>query len=603
MIEGWGTADPPARVIEHGPWSLQVVGERIENIRFDGVRVLRSIRCVVRDRDWRTFDMAGARIERCEQGQDGLHLVVTARAELGEAMVDCTIEIDLAGHELRAVIRAETLTTVVRNRLGLIVLHPLEESGTTMRVAHPDGTTSSARFGPRIAPHQPAHDIAGLTWERAGLRSELRLSGDVFETEDQRNWTDASFKTYSTPLALPFPVTVPAGTVIEHGLHLSVHRTTSEAGAPRGRPTAIGSPPLEFRVGSTGHALPALAVGATTAPGAAVPRPAALRPLAHLVEVPVGAHEAEAILYRAIAEAAGADLDIRLIASDAAGVRDIARLALQSTSARVVRMGVVDALEHITTTTLWEALATAVADEGDANPHLELVGGTHAHFTELNRRHAELPSSIGSLAFSLTPQMHDHSIAQLLDSLDVLPMVLDDARNIAAGRPLHIGPITLRPRFNAVATSGARPPADIDERGYGAHLDPDATDPRWRSPAAGPWLLAALERLARPGVASIAVGEARGPRGVDAEDGLTAAGEVLAWFAARASGELLPTIAIGALPTGLSLVALRTEAGTDVLLGSLRDDPVTVSLVSADDPELRTTVDVPPWSLVTSTLA
>ena len=45
--------------------------------------------------------------------------------------------------------------------------------------------------------------------------------------EDQRNWTDASFKTYSTPLELPFPVELSAGEqirqrfvlglVVEHG--------------------------------------------------------------------------------------------------------------------------------------------------------------------------------------------------------------------------------------------------------------------------------------------------------------------------------------------------------------------------------------------------
>ena len=42
-----------------------------------------------------------------------------------------------------------------------------------------------------------------------GLRAE---AGDVFEIEDQRNWTDGSFKTYSTPLSLPFPVPVEAWT-------------------------------------------------------------------------------------------------------------------------------------------------------------------------------------------------------------------------------------------------------------------------------------------------------------------------------------------------------------------------------------------------------
>ena len=39
--------------------------------------------------------------------------------------------------------------------------------------------------------------------------------GDVFETEDQRNWTDASFKTYCPPLRLPFPRPFEDGEEIE----------------------------------------------------------------------------------------------------------------------------------------------------------------------------------------------------------------------------------------------------------------------------------------------------------------------------------------------------------------------------------------------------
>ena len=36
------------------------------------------------------------------------------------------------------------------------------------------------------------------------------MEGDSWETEDHRNWTDASFKTYSRPLALPYPYKVAA---------------------------------------------------------------------------------------------------------------------------------------------------------------------------------------------------------------------------------------------------------------------------------------------------------------------------------------------------------------------------------------------------------
>ena len=50
----------------------------------------------------------------------------------------------------------------------------------------------------------------------------MRFAGDVFEMEDQRNWTDASYKTYCTPLALPFPVEIPEGARISQSVTLTL---------------------------------------------------------------------------------------------------------------------------------------------------------------------------------------------------------------------------------------------------------------------------------------------------------------------------------------------------------------------------------------------
>ena len=44
---------------------------------------------------------------------------------------------------------------------------------------------------------------------RPGVRAECRMEGDTFEMEDQRNWSDASYKTYVRPLALPWPYMLP----------------------------------------------------------------------------------------------------------------------------------------------------------------------------------------------------------------------------------------------------------------------------------------------------------------------------------------------------------------------------------------------------------
>ena len=46
---------------------------------------------------------------------------------------------------------------------------------------------------------------------RTGGRLLLEFEGDLWETEDHRNWTDANFKTYSTPISLGRPAPLKAG--------------------------------------------------------------------------------------------------------------------------------------------------------------------------------------------------------------------------------------------------------------------------------------------------------------------------------------------------------------------------------------------------------
>jgi hypothetical protein len=49
--------------------------------------------------------------------------------------------------------------------------------------------------------------------------------------EDQRNWTDASFKSYGTPLELPHPVEISEGTRVKQSV--SVRLATAAPRSPR----------------------------------------------------------------------------------------------------------------------------------------------------------------------------------------------------------------------------------------------------------------------------------------------------------------------------------------------------------------------------------
>ena len=103
--------------------------------------------------------------------------------------------------------------------------------GAACVVRHTDGTDETGALPDAISPHQPFFDIAAITHEVApGVRATVEFAGDVFEMEDQRNWIDASYKTYSTPLDLPQPVEVTAGTRVHQTVTLGIE---GAAGAER----------------------------------------------------------------------------------------------------------------------------------------------------------------------------------------------------------------------------------------------------------------------------------------------------------------------------------------------------------------------------------
>ena len=83
-----------------------------------------------------------------------------------------------------------------------------------------------------------------------GLRVTCKMIGDTFEMEDQRNWTDASYKTYVRPLALPHPYSLPAGETLRQSVEL-----TFQGKAPAGS-ASVGSAPIVVRLGTASGTLP-----------------------------------------------------------------------------------------------------------------------------------------------------------------------------------------------------------------------------------------------------------------------------------------------------------------------------------------------------------
>ncbi|QHC66397.1 hypothetical protein GSU68_07280 [Rathayibacter sp. VKM Ac-2759] len=544
------------QLIRAGQWSLRLSDGRLDDLRYGSTLILRGIRFVVRDRDWGTLPTTRTTAVAATGG-----LLIEGESSDGAARVHWTLRVGVEESALTVALEAVAASSFLRNRLGLIVLHAPEVAGTPFEARHSDGSVESLAFPGRISPHQPARDLAGLSFRAGDVPVDLVFEGDVFEMEDQRNWTDASFKTYSTPLDLPFPVQVDAGDTVRQSVRVSC------AAAPRPveqrDPAPESAAVVVVEVGGESHPLPEIRTSASTAPGA---HPPGYRSgLGLIVEAdPRGAGWRRA-LRRAVEDAPGA-IDLRIVATDPG---DVDAVLAELGDAPLARLGAFAAVGHRSEPDLLARARRAAEERG-----IGLVGGVRSHFTELNRGAEALADVDAPLAFSLTPFMHDSSGHQLVESLGVQRTVVRDASVIAAGRRLHLGPVTLGPRMNAVSTSPFDPgDADIDRFGHGPELLPGATDERQSSPALAAWVVGSLDALAQDGVDSLAYFEQWGPRGIAGPDGPTPAGRVLDW-AAELTGA--PRLAVHA--PGLHALGAAVGGGAVLLLGNLGGEAVEVAV-------------------------
>ncbi|MCG9895185.1 MAG: hypothetical protein MH204_06895 [Fimbriimonadaceae bacterium] len=213
--------------VDFEPWSGW-----LRRLTWRGEEQVRAIYAAVRDESWGTVPGETEAVVREEDGAVVVEFQTRhvsrrfsfhgrIRLHPGEGL---TFEVEGTAQE-----RFQTMRT------GLCLLHPAEQAGAALQVTHPDGGTERLGFPVEIAPHQPVLDIARLEVEGGPT---IQFEGEVFEMEDQRNWSDASFKTYCRPLGLPSPYEVAPDAPIRHKITV----TTGGTGAFRA-PEFIGRVP------------------------------------------------------------------------------------------------------------------------------------------------------------------------------------------------------------------------------------------------------------------------------------------------------------------------------------------------------------------------
>ena len=225
----------------------------VRTVEWEGRTVCSGLAFLGRGATWDTMHTLLAEEPRVVQndsdGEDGWTLSyqskLVAASPAGHLDLTVTMSSTLGSDglpELAVDAVCTPTTDVVVSRVGFVAMHPSALAGHAVRVTHADGTDELTAFPTLIAPDQPVRSIRALAHAVDGTTLlEMRFEGgdSEWEMEDQRQWCDASFKTYVRPLALPVPYTVESGESIHQRTVLSFQRGTGLGPGPAwSRPTA-----------------------------------------------------------------------------------------------------------------------------------------------------------------------------------------------------------------------------------------------------------------------------------------------------------------------------------------------------------------------------
>jgi D-apionolactonase len=582
----YGRDEPPLewRLLRAGPVTARLVGRDLRNVRFGGAEIAQRIYVAVRDRNWDTIpgEISHLTVEQ-EDDRFTVHFTVTHR----QRDIDWVWRGEILGEPdgtISYAMDAIAGTDMTYKLIGLNVHHGMRDYvGRPCHGTTPDGQIADA-FPTEVAPQLIADQtevpifppVESLT---ADLADDISVcfdfEGDTFEFEDQRNWTDASFKSQSYPPCRGGFNTTRAGEHVWQKVTIT----------PTGTPSPVANDgPIRVKIGDRPTVnLPPIGLGMESHGGKLSPREVhllrSLR-LDHLrTDLRLANSDYPAALASAIAaaEQLGSGLELALHLTDDAE-NELSDLASRLDGARIGRVLVFHTNE-LATDPRWVALARERLRE--QAPNALFAGGTNANFCELNR-FRPAGSSQDGIVYSINPQIHAFDELSLAENITAQAETVKTARAYGGGRPVVVSPVTFKQRFNAVATGNQPEPVPGEL--------PPQVDPRQMSLFGAGWTLGSLHRLLESGVAAATYFETTGWRGVTQGDEPPAAPER---FPARAGmifplyhvfadlkewkdGQLIPSQSSD--PLAVETLAVTDESGLHLLVANLTPHPQTVTI-------------------------
>lgn len=510
LYYGKEQALPETRELRAGPLSAALEEGDLLSIRWGGFELLRRIYVAVRDRNWGTVPR---HLRNLKVHSDPGSFRISYQAEHRQGEINFVWDADIhatAQGTLTFSMQGEARSTFLRNRIGFCLLHPAAEfAGCRFTAQRDDGSKVEGSFPTAIALEQPivgTECMQALAFEAepSGLRAEIEFSGDLFEMEDQRNWTDATYKTFSTPLSLACPVEVRKGDRVSQAIRLKI--TDLQAA----RPVLVEEGRIKLVVGeAVGMKLPRIGLGLATEgrtlTETEITRLRALR-LSHLrVDLRLSEVGYSDILAMGANQAKRLEvsLEAALFLSDPAegGLRSLIEM-LQRLQPPISRWLLFDATGNAASETCVKQARQLL---GFWNSQTQFASGTDANFYQLGQARPPV-QWLDLLCYSIHPQEHAFDNRSLVETLEIQGETVRNAREFAGNLPIVISPVTLKPRFNPDATAALPSP-------QAGELPPEV-DLRQMSLFGAAWTLGSLKSLTESGVISTTYYETTGWRGV-----------------------------------------------------------------------------------------
>ena len=483
----FGSNEPqaPSMILHAGSLVCLYQAGVLRRICAGETEILRMIYPAIRDPDWGTIPGTISE-EQIEESEDSFSIRYDCRYSGGD--IDYLSSVRINGSKdnlLTFSMKGEGLSSFQKNRIGLNILHQIREcAGRKCKVGTHKGGEYIADFPVHISPHQPMKDIRSMEWTVGGdIHATLELSGEVFEMEDQRNWTDASYKTYCTPLELPFPAAVDIGEMLEQEVQLKVE--VQEIHTGKGDENQVILPRKKKLL-----AFPAVGICKSSETGTLCEKDTGLIHGVgfkhYRVDLYLHLQGWQEIFARAVEEAIAMHLTLELALFFSGGVTGQLEELISQVKKHPCPIDryLVFTSDHLNDADLKGTVIPALKNEF---PETKVGTGTNANFAELNRNRPD-PDLPDLFTYSINPQVHAFDPLSMVENLAGQKDTVLAASLFPGNKPISISPVTLK-----------------------SHSHADARQP---SLFCAGWTLGSFKYLAESGVDSITYFETAGRRGI-----------------------------------------------------------------------------------------